>query len=182
MLRQRWRKAALTAHVVASLGWLGAVVVFLVLALAALRSDDAMVTAAGYVAMDMSVRFAIAPLAVASLLSGVVSSLASPWGLVRHWWVLIKLALVAVATVVLLLQLEPIAALADVGMASAPVASGKQWREAVVSLVVHAIGGLVILLAATVLAVYKPRGLTGFGRAPSPARVTARHGERPGRA
>lgn len=123
-MRQRWRKAALTVHVVASLGWLGAVVVFLVLALAALRSDQAMVTAAGYVAMDLSVRFAIVPLAVVALLSGVVSSLASHWGLVRHWWVLIKLALVAVATVVLLLQLQPVAALADAAVASSSVAGG----------------------------------------------------------
>ncbi|MEV5694775.1 DUF2269 domain-containing protein [Micromonospora globbae] len=163
-MRQRWRKAALTLHVVASLGWLGAVVVFLVLALAALRSDQAMVTAAGYVAMDLSVRFAIVPLAVVALLSGVVSSLASHWGLVRHWWVLIKLALVAVATVVLLLQLQPVAALADAAVASSSVAGEGQWRAAVVSLVVHAIGGLLVLLAATVLAVYKPRGLTGFRR------------------
>lgn len=176
MLRQRFRKAALTVHVVTSLGWLGAVVVFLVLALVALRSEDAMVTRAGYLAMDLSVRFAIVPLAVASLLSGVVSSLVSPWGLVRHWWVLIKLALIVVATLVLLLQLEPLAALADAAMTSAPVPRG-HWREVLVSLVVHAVGGLVILLTATVLAVYKPRGVTGFGRrrAPSPARVEASH-------
>ncbi|MFF5218411.1 DUF2269 domain-containing protein [Micromonospora sp. NPDC000442] len=149
-------------HAVTSLGWLGAVVVFLVLALAALRGDDPLVMRAACLAMDLAVRFAIVPLAVASLLSGVVSSLVSPWGLVRHWWVLIKLAIVVVATAVLIMQVEPVAALADATVASPPTADGMQWREAVVSLVVHAVGGLVILLTATVLAIYKPRGATGF--------------------
>lgn len=145
-----------------SLGWLGAVVVFVVLAVTALRSHDQAVVRAGYVAMDLSVRFAIVPFAVASLLSGVVSSLASPWGLMRHWWVLIKLGLVVVATVVLVLQLAPIATLADAATAS--TADASRWRGVVISLIVHACGGLVILLGATVLAVYKPRGMTRYGQ------------------
>jgi hypothetical protein len=87
---------------------------------------------------------------------GQVSALGTPWGLVRHWWVLIKLALIVVATAVLLLQLAPIAALA-----TGPAQPGS---PAGLSLVVHAAGGLVILLAASVLGTFKPRGRTRYGR------------------
>lgn len=163
------RKAALTVHVATSVGWLGAVVVFLVLAVAAVRSRDAEVVEAGYVAMDLAARYAIVPLAVASLISGVVSSLGTSWGLVRHWWVLVKFLLIVVATVVLLLQLAPISVLADTA-AGAGLMSG-QWREARISLIVHATGGLLVLLAATVLAVYKPRGMTRYGARRRPQRV-----------
>ncbi len=165
------RKAALVLHVSTSVGWLGAVVVSLVLAVTAVRSRDDAVLQAGYLAMDVSARYAIVPLAAASLLSGLVSSLGTSWGLVRHWWVLAKFALVVVATVVLLLQLAPISALA--AAASDPGLAGDRWPQARLSLVVHAAGGLLVLLAATVLAVYKPRGLTRYGYRRAAARDTA---------
>ena len=46
--------------------------------------------------------FVIVPLAIASLLTGVVQALATPWGLFRHYWVVIKLFLTVFATLVLL--------------------------------------------------------------------------------
>lgn len=94
----------------------------------------------------------------------IPSRCSSPRGLVRHWWVLVKLALVVVATLVLMLQLAPIGALADTATTPGPVAAAAQWREVLVSLVVHASGGIVVLLAATVLAIYKPRGMTRYGQ------------------
>lgn len=160
-MRPQVRKAALVAHVSTSVGWLGAVVVFLALAVTALRSRDDAVVRAGYVAMDAATRWALVPLAVASLVTGLVSSLGTTWGLVRHWWVIVKLALIAVATVVLLLQLAPIAALA--AAAGGGTLAGEQVAQARLSLVVHAGGGLLVLLGTTVLAVYKPRGLTRYG-------------------
>ena len=74
---------------------------------------------------------------------------------------LVKLALILVASVVLLLQLASLAALADA--ATAGTLPGEQDAQARLSLVVHAVGGLLVLLATTVLAVYKPRGLTPYG-------------------
>ena len=171
VMRPRARKAALVLHVSTSVGWLGAVLVFLVLAVTALRTRDDAVLRAGHLAMDLSARYAIVPLAVASLLSGLVSSLGTSWGLLRHWWVLAKFALIVVATVVLLLQLAPISALA--AAAAGPGLTGGQWPQARLSLVVHATGGLLLLLAATVLAVYKPRGLTRYGHRRTAARDTA---------
>ncbi|OJF11184.1 hypothetical protein EDD30_3739 [Couchioplanes caeruleus] len=156
------RRAALTAHVSSSVGWFGAVAVFLVLAVAGLRSRDDHTVRAAYVAMDLSARYAIVPLAFASILTGLLSSLGTQWGLLRHYWVLIKFLLVVVATVILLLQLTPIGHLAAT-VTRTGLSSG-QFSEARLSPIVHAIGGLAVLLTATVLAVFKPRGMTGYGR------------------
>ncbi|MEV4705436.1 DUF2269 domain-containing protein [Actinoplanes sp. NPDC049316] len=166
------RRAALTTHVLSSLGWFGAVIVFLVFAIAGMRGRDQSTIRAAYVAMDLSMRYAIVPLAFAALITGLVSSLGTAWGLFRHYWVLVKFLLIVVATVVLLLQLTPIGYLADVAVGTG-IAPG-QLTEARLSLVVHASGGLVVLLVATVLAVYKPRGMTAHGRRHTKAAATQR--------
>ncbi|MCM0675308.1 DUF2269 domain-containing protein [Micromonospora phytophila] len=155
------RKLALTLHVTSSVGWLGAVLAFLALAVAALTSRDADVARAGGIAMNLTTRFVIVPLAFASLLTGLLSSLGTHWGLVRHYWVLVKFLLIVVATAVLLLQVGPIGALADAATGTGPADVG--LREARASAVVHAAGGLLVLLGATVLAIYKPRGMTRHG-------------------
>jgi hypothetical protein len=155
------RKAALVAHVCTSVGWFGAVVVFLALAAVAWGSRDEAVVRAGYVAMDVAAWYAIVPLAVSSLATGLLSSLGTAWGLVRHWWVLVKLVLTVVATVVLLAQLAPIDFL-TAAAAGGDVACA-QCSSIGLSLVVHAVGGLLVLLATAVLAVYKPRGVTRYG-------------------
>jgi hypothetical protein len=162
LLQSSTRKAALTMHVTTSVGWLGAVVVFLAMAVAGVRSRDADLVRAAYVAMDLVARLVIVPLAFGALLTGLVSALGTPWGLVRHYWVLVKFALIVVATVVLLLQLAPIGFLAAEAARTDLV--GDQWFEARISLVVHACGGLLFLLGATVLAIYKPRGMTRYGQ------------------
>lgn len=154
------RKLALTVHVVTSVGWLGAVVAFLVLTVAALTADPPAAGRAAYPAMDLVTRYAIVPLAVGSLASGLLSSLGSGWGLLRHHWVTTKLGLVLVATAVLLLQLQPIGRAADAAGSAGPA----DLRVPTYSMAVHAAGGLVVLLTATALAVYKPRGLTRYGR------------------
>ena len=163
------RKLALLAHVTCSVGWLGAVFAFVPLAVAAVDSGEGSTARGAYLAADLLVRFVIVPLALGSVVTGVLSSLASPWGLVRHYWVITKLVLTVVATVVLLLQIEPIGAAAD---RSAAPGGGPLPQAAGLSMLVHVIGGVVVLLAVTALAVYKPRGTTRF------AATTARGGSR----
>jgi hypothetical protein len=162
----RLRKLALTAHVTASVGWLGAVAVFLALAVAGVISPDPWTVRAAYVAMELTAWFVIVPLAFAALLTGLVSSLGTTWGLFRHYWVLAKLLLTAVATVVLLIKLDPIGHMADV--AAETTLANTDLRETRISLLAHAAGGLFVLLIVTVLGVYKPRGLTAYGRRKEP--------------
>lgn len=162
MLPPAVRKAVLVAHITSSVGWLGAVVVFLVLAVVGVSSDEPQTVRAAYVAMDLAASYAVVPLAIASVVIGIVQSLGSHWGLLRHYWVVIKLVVTVVATVVLLLQLASIRQLAKLASAGR-VASG-QASDARSSLVVHSGGGLLVLLVPTLLSVYKPRGVTRRGR------------------
>ncbi|GAB3836399.1 DUF2269 domain-containing protein [Dactylosporangium cerinum] len=164
------RKAMLTVHVAASVGWLGAVAASLALAVAALTSRDVQVVRAAYLAMDVLGRTVLVPISVASLLTGVVQSLGTVWGLARHYWVLFKLVINVVATTVLLLYTQTLGLLAD--LAGDPSATLAQLRSP--SPLVHAGAGLLLLIAATVLSVYKPRGITGYGARSATATATLR--------
>jgi Na+/phosphate symporter len=155
------RKFALSAHITSSVGLLGAIAGFLALALAGLTSQDARMVRAAYLAMEPIAWFVIVPLAFASLLTGVVQSLGTPWGLFRHYWVLVKLLLTVFAATVLLLKMELISYVA--GVAAATTLSSADLRAARTELVSHATGGLLVLLIPMALSVYKPRGMTRYG-------------------
>ena len=156
------RKFALTAHVTSSVGLLGSIAAFLALAVAGLTSQDAQIVRAAYTAMELIARFVIVPLAFASLLTGLIQSLGTPWGLFRHYWVAVKLSLTAFATVVLLAKMELIGYAAR--LAEATVLPSSDLHAAGLQLVVHSAGGFLVLLVPAVLSVYKPRGLTPYGR------------------
>ena len=83
-------KLMLTAHVTASVGWVGALAVFLVHALASLISQDAQMVRAASLAMDLTAWFVILPLSLASFAIGIVQALGTAWGLFRHYWILPK--------------------------------------------------------------------------------------------
>jgi uncharacterized membrane protein len=159
----RLRKLALTAHVTSSVGWLGAVAGVLALAALGLTSEDAQKVRSAYLVMEPVSWFVLVPLAFASLLTGLVQSLGTTWGLFRHYWVLFKLLINVVATIVLLVYTQTLGSLADI--AAETTASGDDLsRLRSPSPVLHAGGGLLLLLSATALAVYKPRGMTRYGR------------------
>ncbi len=97
------RKFELTAHVTSSVGWLGAVVVFMALGVVGLTSQDAQTVRGSYLVMEPITWFVLVPLTLASLLTGLVQSMGTTWGLFRHYWVLFKLLMNIVAAAVLLL-------------------------------------------------------------------------------
>jgi len=156
------RKFALTAHIAFSVGWLGAVAAFLALAIAGLTSRDAQMVRAAYAAMELTARFVIVPLAFASLLSGLVQSLGTPWGVFRHYWVVAKLLLTAFGTIVLLAKMPLIGYAAHRAAETTP--SSAYLHMAGMQLAVHATGGLLVLFVITALSVYKPWGLTPYGQ------------------
>ncbi|UUZ65482.1 hypothetical protein LP417_13840 [Polaromonas sp. P1-6] len=86
----RLRKFVLTAHVTASVGWLGALAVFLAHALASLLSEDAQMVRAASLAMGVAAWFVILPLSLASLITGLVQALGTSWGLFRHYWIFLN--------------------------------------------------------------------------------------------
>jgi hypothetical protein len=156
------RKFALTAHVTSSVGWLGAVAGFLALAIAGLASHDAQLVRAAYLAMELTGWCVIVPLSLASLLSGLVQSLGTKWGLFRHYWILAKLLITVVATIILLLHMQPTSRLAAV--AAETTLSSADLGGLRIQLVADSCAALAALVAATALAVYKPRGLTPYGQ------------------
>jgi hypothetical protein len=156
----RVRKLALTAHVASSVGWLGAVAAFVALAFVGMTSKDDQTVRGAYLAMEPAAWFVLVPLALASLLTGLLQGLGTSWGLFRHYWILFKLLINVLATIVLLAYMETFRSMADV--AADPTADLDAVRNA--SPLLHACAALLLLLAATTLAVYKPPGMTGYGR------------------
>ena len=152
------RKLALIVHLTASVGWIGAVIAYLALGVSAIVSQDVQTVRAAWIGMELTGWYAIVPLALAALLTGLVMSLGTAWGLFRHYWVLITLVLTMVSTVILLLHMPTVSALAD----TARVADGARLSGLGGDLF-HASGGLLVLLVILALNVYKPRGLTPYG-------------------
>lgn len=90
------------------------VLVYLALGVAAVTSDDTALVAAVYVTMNWAAWVVLVPLAGASLVTGVVQSMVSPWGLLRNYRVVVKLVLTTGATGVLLAYTQTLATFADV--------------------------------------------------------------------
>ncbi|WP_207218255.1 hypothetical protein [Hymenobacter persicinus] len=153
------RKLMLTAHITFSVGWLGAVAVFLALAVMGLTSHDAPLVRAAYLAMGLSGWYVIVPSSFAALLTGVVQAVGTPWGLFKHYWVAVKLLLTVAATVLLLVHMQPISYLAQV--AAKADLSSTELRGMRLRLLADAVAALVVLLAATTISVYKPWGRIG---------------------
>jgi hypothetical protein len=141
------RKLVLTAHITFSVGWLGAATAYLALAVAALFNRDADTLSGAYLAMKLIGWVVIVPCALAALVTGLIQSLGTEWGLFRYYWILTKFLLTALACVVLLLHMPAV---------------GRGSR--LVSEVVHSGAGTFVLLCTTTLSVYKPWGPIHDGR------------------
>ena len=156
------RKLALTVHIASSVSLLGAVGAFLALAIAGLFGQSPQMMRAAYLATELIAWFVIVPLAFASLLTGVVQSIGTHWGLIQHYWVLAKLLFTGFVVIILLLQMKSIGYLGDT--AEKMGLTNVDLLDVRMSLVAHAGGGLLVLLIPTALSVYKPRGMTRYGR------------------
>lgn len=108
MLRPRPRKVLLSVHVIASVGWLGADLCLLLLGIRALTSDDARTGQGAVLQMADIATWVTAPLAVLALLTGIVVSVTTPWGLFRHLWVTLSLGLTIVMTGLAVFVLVPL--------------------------------------------------------------------------
>ena len=151
-----WHKLVLTAHITTSVGWLGAVVAYLALDVIATTGQHVATVRSAFFAMEVTILYVIVPLALASVLIGILNAVSAPWGLLRHYWVVVKLLLTVFALTILLMEVQNVRYMAEVA------ASGADPRELPGSLP-HSIGGLVVLLATTALSVYKPKGMTRYG-------------------
>jgi hypothetical protein len=156
------RRFMLTLHIGSSVGWLGAVIAFLALAVAAITSPDVSLVRGSYLAMDLSARLVLFPLSLVSLISGVIQSLGTKWGLFRHYWVVAKLVINVLASAILWMYTDTLAAMAG-------IAAQADWSAADLAIlhsptaILHTGGALIAISVALVLSVYKPKGLTPYG-------------------
>lgn len=158
----RARKFALTAHITVSVGWLGSVIAFLALSIVGLTNQDAQKVRAVYFAMKLTGCFVIVPLSITSLLTGLIQSLGTNWGLFKHYWIVFKLLINLFATIVLLMYIPTLNYLAEIA-ANTKLSTRELLALRDPSPVVHSSLALILLLVATTLGVYKPRGLTPYG-------------------
>jgi len=159
-------KFLLTAHIIVSVGWLGIVFAKLVLGIVAIRTNAPDVSDALYVSMEV-VNVAFPPAAIATLVTGVLLSLGTKWGLLRHYWVATKLAL-TVGVIV-----TGIALVGRLIRQSISAQSGQAVEYGTISgiasvpatlLISLSVAHVLMLGVATVISVYKPWGKTWFGR------------------
>jgi hypothetical protein len=153
------RRFALTSHVVFSVGWLGAAAAYLALAIVGRTTQNAQIATSIYTVLKLIGWLAVVPCSLAAIVTGLVQSLGAEWGLFRHYWMVTKLALTAVATVILIVHMGTVSHVAD--LAVAPTFRPADLGTVRLQLIIHAAGGLVVLLTTTALSIYKP-----FGRIP----------------
>ena len=154
----RLRKLTLAVHLTFSVGWIGAVIAYLALGVAAVTTDDLQAVRSAWIGMEVIGWYAIVPLALSSLLTGLVMALGTKWGLFRHYWVVISFVLTVFATTVLLLHMPTVTETAEVARDADPAT-----LESLGGDLFHPGVGLVLLLVVQVLNIYKPPGLTRYG-------------------
>jgi hypothetical protein len=157
-MRPGVRKFALSAHLTFSVGWIGALVAYLSLGVAAVTSEDLQTVRAAWVAMELTGWYVIVPLALGSLATGLVMALGTKWGLFRQYWVLISFVLTVLATVVLLLHMPTVSSIADAAQEAEGATLDRLGGD-----LLHPGIGLVVLLVVQTLNIYKPPGLTRYG-------------------
>ena len=163
----RIRKAALSLHICSSVGWIGAACAYLALAVAAQVSEEASTVHSAWIGMELIGWVVIVPLGCLAFLTGLLMSLGTSWGLVRHYWVLIALVLTTLALGVLLLHMPTVTHTAELARAMSEVDAVTLEGD-----IVHPAVGIGILVFVAVLNIYKPRGQTGLAqhKRPDPAR------------
>ncbi|MBI3894790.1 MAG: hypothetical protein HY313_02550 [Acidobacteria bacterium] len=175
-MKKPLRKLGVTTHVAFSVGWLGAEVGFLALAIVGLTSQDVQEVRAAYLAMDLIGWFVIVPFSFAALITGLILALGTPWGLFRYYWIVAKFLLTIGAILVLLVHTNAMqeAASRVSGVAAETLfgarahlrasGAGGHLGDLQMQLLVAAGAGLLVLLTTTTLGVYKPWGKTRYGQ------------------
>jgi hypothetical protein len=157
ILTGRTRKLALAVHLMCSVGWIGAVLAYLALGVAATASVSDETVRGAWVAMELIGWFVLVPLALGSLLTGAVMALGTKWGLFRYYWVLFAFVLTTLATLVLVFHMPAVSSSTDQAL-DADAAGQELGGD-----LFHASLGLGVLLVILVLNVNKPPGMTRYG-------------------
>ena len=150
------RRAVLTVHILGAGAWIGIDVVLGVLVFTAMLTSSPDTEALCYRVLEL---FAVWPLIAAgltTLVSGVVMGLGTNYGLIRYWWVAVKLALNILLVTLVVFALRP--GLAEAAAYGEALAAGGTARPDVSGLAFPPVVSGIALVTATVLSVFKPWG------------------------
>ena len=170
-MRPRTRKGVLVAHIVAAGAWIGLDVVLAVLVFTPLLTSDTAAAALCYQAMPL-LFWPILVSGLTCLGTGLVLGMGTHHGLLRHWWVLVKLVLNTVLTSLVVVLLGP--GMAEAAEAGRRLAAGLPVDVDLSNMVFPPIVSGTSLLVATVLAVYKPWGRVRRAAAAQPGGTRCR--------
>jgi hypothetical protein len=147
------RKWTLMTHLVSSVGWIGADLVFLILSVTGFTSDDRGLQAACYRAIGSFAVWLLLPVGLLSLMTGLILGIGSKYGLLRYWWVLAKLV-----------ALRPVVGHAATASGRVDPTLAHRLGAAPRSLLFPPVVSITTLSVATYLGVFKPWGRTRWGR------------------
>ena len=150
-------KALLAALLATPVGCVGVVVSYLILAVVGLNGVELASARIIYGAMELIGWYVVTPLGIAALVSGIVQSLATKWGLFRYYWIVAKLALTVFTIDVMVRTLDRAS-----DTLAMTVMRADHLAELRPHFTTHASAGLAVLIAITALSIYKPWGATPF--------------------
>jgi hypothetical protein len=150
------RKSVLLIHIASAGAWLGIDVVMAVLVFTAVFSDDDRTKALSFQAVELIAVWPLLITGLVCLLTGGLLGLGSKYGLVRYWWVAVKLVLNLLLTGLVLISLAP--EVADAAERGRRFDAGVAVPLGVGDLIFPPIVSPTALLVAMVLAVFKPWG------------------------
>lgn len=151
------RRALLVLHVAVSVSWLGVTLGLLALGITGWTTNSAEMAAVAYRAMKVFGDWLVLPLALSALVTGLLLSLGTPWGLARHRWVYLKFWLTLVALLLSVFSLRP-----GIDHLAAEATTGTPAPD--IGLVVAPAVASALYFFLTAISVLKPWGLTHRGR------------------
>jgi hypothetical protein len=155
--RPQLRKAVLVLHIAAGVGWMGVDVVLFILLYTGLTTDDGAIAAACYRAVSVFVPVAVPVLSLGMLATGLLLGWGTKWGLLRHWWVLVKLALATIMVILVFVSLLPgVNDLNDADAAMGASAVRDSLGSAPSQMMYPPVVSFLMLSTAAILSVYKP--------------------------
>jgi hypothetical protein len=155
-LSRAWRKGILVIHIVAGGSWIGIDVLVAVFVLTGRYGGTLEVRSLAYRALATFVVWPMLTAGLICLASGLLLGLGTKWGLVRYWWVAVKLTLNLVLCALILILLQP--GMDDVYDYGEDLLRGGGARGTVATLFFPPAVSLTALGFATTLSVVKPWG------------------------
>jgi hypothetical protein len=161
----RTRKLLLLTHIASAGAWLGIDLVMGIMVFTAMLSGDGLSGATAVASLGYFATWPLATLGLLCLGTGILLGTGSKYGLVRYWWVSVKLVLNVVLVTLVVVALAPeVGPLAESARESLP--DGGVLPE-LSDMVYPPVVSTTAVLFAMTLSVFKPWGLTRRLRAGS---------------